>query len=148
MFLPASSETTVVKSANKTVTSSTTLQNDNELLYAMDANTNYIFEMMLLITGATAGDMKFALTVPSGGDLRASGFGPFSGTTSLYGPISSSGGTISSVETYGTTNPTMVFVKGVVMNGSTAGDLQLQWAQNASSATATTVYAKSYLKVW
>jgi len=148
IFLPAGTETVIRKSANESVTSSTTLQNDDELLYAMDANTNYHFEISVLFTGGTAGDMKFSITTPSGGDLWATGWIPYAGGVSAFGPISASGGVISSVDALGTTNPTMIFIRGVVMNSSTAGNLQFQWAQNASSATATTVYAGSYMKVW
>ena len=148
LFLPTSAETTVTKQSNESVSSSTTLQNDDELKYAMSANTNYHFEISVLYTGGTTGDMKFSITTPSGGDLWASGFIPSGGTVSLFGPITSSGGVVSGLDALGTTNPTMIFIRGVVMNGATAGDLQFQWAQNASSATATTVYAGSYLKVW
>lgn len=148
LVLPSGTETTIRKTSNETVTSSTTLQNDNELVYAMAANTNYHFEISILYTGATAGDIKFSIVVPSGGDLWASGLIPSGGTVSLFGPMAASGSVVSSVDALGATNPTMIFIRGVVMNGSNAGDLQLQWAQGASSGTATTIYAGSYMKVW
>jgi len=40
---------------------------------------------------------------------------------------------------------TTILVRGVIIVSSTAGSLRLQWAQNASDADATTVYAGSYL---
>lgn len=148
MAQSSTDSTTVRKASNESVTSSTTLQNDDELKYAMAANTNYHFEISVLYTGATAGDIKFSINLPSGADLWASGIIPSGGTVSMFGPITSPLGVISGLDALGTTNPTMIFIRGVVMNGSTAGDLQFQWAQNASSGTATTVYAGSYLKVW
>ena len=39
-------------------------------------------------------------------------------------------------------------MKGSVFVGSTAGTLQLQWAQNTSSGTATIVHAQSYIAMW
>ena len=148
LFLPAGTETTVRKSANESVTSSTTLQNDDELKYEMAANTNYQFEFSILYTGGTAGDIKFTVTTPSGGDLWATGWAPSGGSVSTFGPMTASGTVISGLDALGTTNPTMIYIRGVAMNSSTVGDLQLQWAQNASSGTATTVYAGSFLKVW
>jgi hypothetical protein len=38
-----------------------------------------------------------------------------------------------------------VFIKGTLRVGSTAGTWALSWAQNASNATATTLYTDSYI---
>jgi len=38
-----------------------------------------------------------------------------------------------------------VKLSGIVVNGSNAGDLQLQWAQNTSNGTSVTVQQRSFL---
>jgi hypothetical protein len=58
------------------------------------------------------------------------------------------GTTTGTMTTYtsGLTGEDLVTVKGVVTNGSTAGDFVIQWAQVASNANATKVLAKSFIR--
>jgi hypothetical protein len=53
------------------------------------------------------------------------------------------------VSSNGTTSSTtdMVEVKGIVTTSSTAGTFKLQWAQQTSNSTSTTVYSGSYMRV-
>jgi hypothetical protein len=39
-----------------------------------------------------------------------------------------------------------VKVRGIVINGATAGNLQLQWSQNGSNSTATKLLLGSFMK--
>ena len=48
----------------------------------------------------------------------------------------------------GATTPLGALVSGTVITGATAGNLQLQWAQNTSNATAASVLAGSALTAW
>ena len=56
----------IIKSADETVTSSTTFQNDDELLVPLLANTQYWLEFMLIYDGIQAADIKIQWTYPSG----------------------------------------------------------------------------------
>lgn len=38
-------------------------------------------------------------------------------------------------------------IRGIITMGSSGGNIQVQWAQNSSHSTATTVEAGSYLKI-
>ena len=58
--------TVVIKSANETVTSSTALQNDNELLFAIDANKTLAFDFVLFVSGFVGGEIKTSFTIPAG----------------------------------------------------------------------------------
>src|SRR4051812_42235203 len=58
--------TIVRKTSDETVTSSTTLQSDNELLWAMAASEVWQFEIVLFVTAATASRIQVAFNVPSG----------------------------------------------------------------------------------
>jgi hypothetical protein len=139
----------VIKGSDETVTSSTTLQNDNELFASLDANATYIFILYLAFEGNTqgSGDLKTGWTLPSGATMR---FGA--------PHINSTGSTVldttyteSSFPTSRTNTSTVLLgmtETGTVTVGNTAGTMQLQWAQNTSNGTGTIVHAGSMLALW
>lgn len=143
----------VVKALGEIVTSSTTYQDDNELSFPAAANAHYFAILIMNVFGATGGDIKVRLSVPSG----ATGFrwcmGPTSGASDRE-----STNMVSAVHNFGTDRPyglvgiasTAVAIREYVrvQTSSTSGNVVVQWAQNASSATATTVDADSYLIWW
>lgn len=144
------------RTSDASKTNNTTLGDDTELVVALAANTHYTFFAPLLITGNSSADFKCALTVPSG-------------TTGYYGPVgnydngSYSGWHSNSVGNYpsatlsesstivqqilGTGNPTGLMLAGQLLTSSTADDLAIQWAQNSTNGTATTVKQGSRLVV-
>lgn len=136
------------KTANESVTSSVTLQNDDHLLLALAANTKYAFEGFFIYDGATASDIQVAFTVPSGATINYSAFGPVSGVSatsySSYG-ISASGGSLA-IACNGANNLMGMQPKGYVATAGTAGNLQFQWAQQISGATASRIFANSWMQ--
>lgn len=137
------------KNANESVTSSTALQNDNALLIPLQANAVYYFRMFFGYTGGTQGssDIKFGFTIPSGASMTWTRDGI---TTAGVRPVLVFNTTTaaSTLGTNGTGSDEAGTVEGTVTTGGTAGNLQLQWAQNTSSTTATTVLAGSSLQAW
>ena len=144
----------IVKTADETVTSSTTLQNDDHLVLAAVANAVYVFALDLYITESTdyVGDSKMSFTCPTGATFDMHGAGAHA--TSFTGGTSSDGEWIGKLATssagatlaYGVGNVlTAVRVYGRLVMSSTAGNLQLQWAQNTSDGTGTTLKAGSYM---
>jgi hypothetical protein len=131
------------KSADQSVTSSTTLVTDNALTWAVDANVNYLFDAYLVYTGGTTGDIKIGWAVPSGSgmswsaegldeDLNYKNVGNLSeASTSPYGCVN-------------TTTGRMILVAGYLRVDATAGNFSLRFAQQVSSATATTMRAGSF----
>ena len=117
------------------------------LSFAVAANEVWAFDGYLLVTGALSGDIKLAFTVPSGATLRWSGIGDDivdgNGSETNWAVIGTSGASagyaIQTTETY-------IRVRGTVVNGATAGSVQLQWAQNTSNVTATQVLVNSTLQ--
>lgn len=137
---------TVLKTITESVASSTTLQNDDELVLAVAANSKYALEGYFLYDGSTAADLKVAFTVPTGATINWSPFAPTSGVgTTDYNVtvITTSGGT-RGVACNGATVMSMQ-PKGYISVGATAGNLQLQFAQVASNATATRILAGSWM---
>lgn len=144
------------KPADETVTSSTTLQNDDHLVLALSANATYEFEAFLFTIetgGDFVGDIKTAFAFPAGATVHLVGAGPHptsftTGTSSVTEWLARPTQTSSPTQTltYGVgSGQTALWMKGVIVVSATAGDLQLQWAQNVSDATGITVKAGSWI---
>lgn len=134
-----------VKTADQSVTSSTTLVNDTQLLVAVAASATYRLDALIYYTGGTTGssDLKLGWTVPAGTTITG-------GADSVANPLAVAQVfmTQSSVlfsATNGAGNPFPISLWGTVVTSGTAGNLQLQWAQNTSSATSTIVKTASLL---
>ncbi len=146
-YKPSGSSNTyarVVKKTTENVTSSTTLQDDDELKVTLVENKKYYFDLTLFINSISAnGEFKFAFTHPSGSTGERS-------DDTLRGDLIFTSVTLVTVKSI--TMPTniarcMKFIGKVIMS-STPGDLQLQWAQNASDASASQVLEGSSLVVY
>lgn len=140
----------VRKTATESVTSSTTLQNDDELLFAIAANENWAVLAVLMTDGATGGDIKAGFAVPAGATGWTGVMGVGTAQTAFENAQTNNQadpafGTGFPAGTLGANNQTVVLLLGFVDNDSTAGNVQVQWAQVASDGTATRVFADSYL---
>ena len=137
-----------IKGSDQSVTSSTTLVNDTALLLPVVANAAYLFECFLDYEGGTGGssDLKWGWLVPSGATLRYQGL--YEGTSGTSYFDSNTESAIPAAQSAGAAVLKGVGMHGTFLTGSTAGTLQLQWAQNTSSATATIVHAQSFLALW
>ena len=137
----------VRKPSDESVTSSTTFQADDHLLVNIPANEVWLLEWRIVFAAASAGDLKWRWTFPTGGVLTA--------TT----PSNDSNNAVQVVNTHATTSPSgQVTVAGTASpdlnmytsemlyaNAGTAGNIVLEWAQSASSATPTTIKVNSTL---
>lgn len=146
----ADSPPPIVKAADETVTSSTTLQDDDHLVRAIGANETWVYEWLLVVTsGSNTPDIKLTVTVPAGatGLLSAAGLDP--GATGTVAGIRWIAQTTfgTSIGNFGVLSggPTFVVVRATVINAGTAGTVALQWAQNTSDASGVVVKAGSTL---
>ena len=134
-----------VKTADQSVTSSTTLVNDNELFLPLAASVTYFVQFMIDYEGGTAAasDLKFQWTLPAGSFMR---YCYVNRGTGLGASVTMSTGTSTDISgTNGAGNLEGIAGFGTLVSGSTAGTLQFRWAQNTSSATSTIVHAQSCL---
>ncbi len=131
----------VLKSSDES-DSTGTVQNDDSLLLVLGINEVWQFRFNLLVVAATTTDFKCQLTFPSGSVsalVYAANAATFSGddissATSPTGtPVIQTSGTVSN----------HVIIEGVMSNGGSAGNLQLQWSGNAAASC--TVKANSTL---
>lgn len=142
----------VVKSADETVTSSTTFQDDNELVIAVSANTTYHMELLLLYRALAAADIKISWSGPASATMAWVADDFTSGATANVGPVARtlqaitggpSAGGVESVP--GTGDNLWALPKGILQVAGTAGNLTFRWAQLTSNATGSVVLAGSTL---
>lgn len=138
----------VIKPSDQDLASSTTLQSDNALLAAVLASVTYTFECFLNYEGGTEGssDIKWNWLVPASAKLRYQASNVSTSGNVGGGPVN----TDSTVVVAGTNGAGVlmgVTMRGTLVMSATAGNIQLQWAQNTSDSTDTIVHAGSSLKL-
>ena len=132
------------KSADESLNTNTTLQDDDHLFFSVAANEIWHIKLNLFFTDASAGtaDIKLAFTWP------ASATGGFytvfqnAGGTLAYRQWESSG---SATDLSGDNATALVVIEGVLEVAGTSGTFRLQWAQNTSNASNVTVEKGSIL---
>lgn len=142
----------IFKAADESVASSTTLQDDNDFTLAVVADRKYIFEFLLIVkAGEAAADFKYNFSFPTS-DGIAGGAGLAAATASgALGDVRTLGRTVTagtsfSDEIVGVTNANLAVTAYVVLVPSASGTFKMQWAQNTSDATATTLAKYSAMK--
>lgn len=141
------------KSANESVTSSTTLQNDDHMVLSVNANEVWECEIFfrVVVTSNTNGGVQMQLNVPTGSTVllqsqawigydAASGY---IGQDILYSPTNFYYTGLKTDANGGN----LIRIHGMINVGSTAGNVQWQFAQQSSSAVATTGASDSYIKL-
>jgi hypothetical protein len=140
------------KSLNQALTvSSTTLQSVADLVVAMPAAGTFSYRGIIYYDGPAAADIKFAVQLPAGATQRWHALGmATNGTTTgdaNFATITGSG-TAVALGTNGAGTVLACQIEGEYVAGGTAGNMQLQAAQNTSDPGTNTVYARSRLEVW
>jgi len=141
------SVTVLYKTSDESVANST-LQNDDDLYFAMAANEVWQVEGYLYMTsGGTDG--KVAFTIPTSASMNVGLHWSHNGNQSqeMDVDVLSTSGTASATIPIANNADNVIFFKGIVVNSSTAGNFQLQWAQSSTSASdPVKVKALSYMK--
>ena len=134
------------KASDKTIGGSSTLEDDADLFATLAANEIVHFDAYIRYKGPTTKDIRIGFTVPSGATL---GFGPAGNIrTDISDAIAIAGEQTTSLSLGTATTFRLIHLTGFVINGSNAGNLQLQWAQEVADASVTTVGKESRLFVW
>lgn len=134
------------KTADESVISSTTLQDDDHLIFAIAANEEWIATFELAIGAAfVSTGFKAAITVPSGATLEADGTLVTETSNTISGTTTTSGSNILA-NTSGAAANAVVHISCWVLNGANAGNVTLQWAQNTSNGTNLTVRKGSFMQ--
>lgn len=142
----APNEQFVIKSSNESVSSSTTLQNDDEITFVLAANTEYIINGGIFATSTSAQpDIKIAFSVPAGARMDIAYFAQ--GGNTRTAELLETSGVASDMIAIPANQNTIIQTFGSVVTGSTGGTLQFTWTQNTSNASATTVKQGSFMSV-
>lgn len=138
-----------VKENSESLTSTTTLQDDDELIMPVSASTNYVFDGYLIYRASTTGDLKLTFTGPTGAVGTWTAGGP-NAATSPATDFDSTGndlGVTRAIAGNGAAADMTCSVRGYLQVGVTAGDLKLRWAQNTLDATATQIRTRSWIRL-
>lgn len=129
----------VCKAVDESLSSSTALQNDDELLLSLAANATYILSARITYNSSTAADFKYHFTGPASFSARWSQL-VITGGGSTWQLFEQDETTTPSIDGSGADRSALLFGRVTTVG---AGTLTLQWAQVASDASATTVKAGS-----
>lgn len=124
--------------SSTSVVSSTALVNATGLVLPVEADALYRWDALLFFTTGTGGDIKFAMVGPTGSTGRWGVAGPAAVANTAYG---------TGLSQFVDGANTMVVLGGYLDTDTTAGSLQVAFAQNTSDGTTTTVRFESVLSL-
>jgi hypothetical protein len=129
---------------------SNAFQDDNDLIFPIGANEEWtaVYELLFSSTNMVAQGAKSAVTVPAGATMLAWGELIWFNTTAVpsQGDTASSGAfVVGGAPTAGATQNGSMRVKLWVLNGATAGNVTLQWAQAIAGGTNLTLKKGAFL---
>ena len=126
--------TTVQKTADQVVNNSITLANDDHLLFTIGASEIWeVFLYLIASAPSPTPDMKLNWALPTGGVKYSLAFD----TAAAAADADVSLETISTVQLF--------IVHCLLINSTTAGNAQLQWAQKVATEEDTTLKANSFI---
>lgn len=133
----------VIKPADQSVsnaTTGTTLVDCTGMTQAILASAQWKFKFYLTASaGLGTTGIKVAVTVPAGATILVRGVMTDTGGATRAGTANASGTAIDFTAAMFAGGTAVIVVEGAVLNGGTAGAIQLQFAQSTASATQTTV---------
>lgn len=142
------------------INTTSTLANDDTLLFAVGANDRWIFQAYIVFTAAnssgaaTTADLKTTWTVPASGVMQHGWFGVPNQTFNGYGstPVANSPNAVkvaaSTMATGGDAVSWGISYAGYYTGGGTAGNVTFQWTQNTSNAATLLVAKNSLIIAW
>ena len=134
----------IVKAADETVNNSTTLQDDDHLLFAVAANEKWQFEGHIFYSTSTVADLKATFSGPASAVGHITFETDVSETATNFESTALGTGEAISGDGAGLIRGMRFW--GAIANGANAGNLAFQWAQNTAEVSNTVVHAGSYIK--
>jgi hypothetical protein len=137
----------IIKGSDEIVSNSATLQDDDELVLAVAANTSYRWFADITFGAGTVADYRWGFTFPTGATLSFVGAGWDAALAFLP---SGNGGTYVSgtAIVYGGAGVATLrglILRGTLVTGANAGNWRYQWAQNTPTVENTVTKAGSAL---
>lgn len=135
---------TISVKGNEVVNNSSTFQDDDDIELAMAVKEVWFFELSLMVSGPVAAGLKLQWTYPAGCEMYWGTSDQFQIATGITPTTFLTEADSLTMETI--TDKTPIRLLGWVVNSETAGDLQLQWAQNVATVGDTTIYKNSFIR--
>ncbi len=139
---------TVKTSGTQSVTSTTTLTNMTDVVIPLVRNENYFVSLMCQYDAGTGGDIIFGWTLPSGATWEWFSDALDSTQNTGVAGVGRTGQTTGNPSGAGTGATAWANPRGILRMSSTSDNLQARYAQLASNATATRVFAGTALMAW
>ena len=136
------------KPADQPQASNTVLANDNDLFFAIAANEEWVATFNLFAGDVLSSTgLKLAIVTPAGATLQADALAANSDKSAIGGISSTTSGANFGFTTANLSGITSsIIIRVWVLNGTTAGTIQLQWAQSTTSVTNTTLHKGSFMQ--
>ena len=136
---------TVFKTADETITSDTTLTDDADLQFSVDASSTYAFVSWLLVDSTALTDWKHSMSIPSGasGTFGQAGELMANSLNSSYVAVPVTNSITGTSSPVGTSN--FYTIRGFIKTAGTSGTAAFQWAQNTSNAENTILKEGSWI---
>lgn len=138
--------TKVTKGLDESRQSTTTLANDAELTFSAAASTKYSFRGNVWVTSPATADFKIAITSPTSPTLFITTLTDNANGSATPTEQTDTATNAMLVPTSAPPAPHSIAIEGILQNGANVGSITVQWAQQASVASNTTVYAGSYIE--
>lgn len=133
-----------VKPADELKNDDDTLADDDTLIFTPNINKTYFIQLSIFYNMTGNAGFKFAMSLPTGAiaDWLPNGGHWFQ----FIGVSSRANATTPIGATQGGNNQNATYIRLIM--STTAGDVAMQWAQNASHANTTTLLAGTSMLVW
>lgn len=138
--------------ADTSRTSSTTFLDADGLVVELEANSQYAIDGWISYVAGATGDLKVQLLVPTG---AGGSWGMYALSTTSTGSVGTvqanrapvgAGNALTAGGSASFSGAMNALLRGYIATGDTPGELQLQFAQNTSNATATTIKEGSWIR--
>lgn len=142
------------KSTDTSITNDAAYDDDPHLAISVLASAVYAVEVYGVYQAGATGQIKFQMTHPSGSTMEAGSWEYDAGTDAssqvnwaANASLGSSSPSAFVAGLVGTGGNVPFRLTGLLIVGSTAGTLALQWAQNVSNGTATILRKGTYMRL-
>lgn len=132
----------VRKTSDETVNNNDTLQNDDELLFAVSANEVWVAKFILRVLQGNSAtpDFKFAIVVPAACAVISCGWtGDVTNVNKVVTDAEIVSGTGHTTLQVFQNTTILLEITVLIQNGANAGNVQLQWAQAVATGVDTIV---------
>jgi hypothetical protein len=130
------------KTGTTSRSSTTSPAADPDLSLTVVSSATYIVDLSLVYDADTAGDLKYAWTIPSGGTLSLMAAAMLTGAAATFTDDQMIGlSNTGSFGGLGTGNNGGALLRGTLTTAGSGGTFSFNWSQNTSSGTATRLFA-------